>query len=314
MTDTNIELFLEMMSAERGAAPATLSNYGRDLRDFARFAGGRGVPVSAADTGLVRDYLAVLSEAGLTASTAARRLSALRQFFGFLYAEGLRKDDPCIAVDGPRRQRPLPKVLSENEVELLLDTARKRTGPDGARLLALMETLYATGLRVSELVSLPLSAARSDSRVLTVRGKGGRERIVPLSVPAKEAIAGYVALRRHFLGEGGESRWLFPSRSARGHLSERRFAQMIKDLAHDSGLDPARVSPHVLRHAFASHLLAHGADLRAVQGMLGHADISTTQIYTHVLEERLKEMVTRHHPLSARASGPAPDGSSGRSA
>ena len=303
MTDTNVELFLEMMSAERGAASATLSSYQRDLEDFARFADERGVTVSSADTGLVRGYLASMSDAGLAASTAARRLSALRQFFGFLYAEGLRKDDPCIAVDGPRRSRPLPKVLSEREVELLLNTAREMKGPEGARLLALTETLYATGLRVSELVRLPLSAARSDSRVLMVRGKGEKERIVPLSESAKEAIVGYVAVRKHFLKKSEDSPWLFPSRSARGHLSERRFAQMIKDMACDSGIDPTRVSPHVLRHAFASHLLAHGADLRAVQQMLGHADISTTQIYTHVLEERLKEMVTRHHPLSIGSDG-----------
>lgn len=298
MTDRHIELFLEMMSAERGAAPATLGNYQRDLEDFAGFAHGRAAPIVSTDTGLVRDYLAFMSDRGLMASTAARRLSALRQFFGFLYAEGLREDDPCIAVEGPRRSRPLPKVLSENEVELLLNKARETTGSNGARLLALVETLYATGLRVSELVSLPLSAARSDSRVLMVRGKGDKERIVPLSESAKEAIVGYVALRQHFLKRDEDSPWLFPSRGARGHLSERRFAQMIKDLAYDSGIDPTRVSPHVLRHAFASHLLAHGADLRTVQQILGHADISTTQIYTHVLEERLKEMVTQHHPLS----------------
>ena len=299
MTDTNVELFLEMMSAERGAARATLKNYQRDLEDFAKFAGGQGVRISSVDTGVIRNYLAFMANAGLAASTAARRLSALRQFFGFLYAEGLRSNDPCIPVDGPRRNRPLPKVLAENEVERLLGEARKKSGADGARLVALVETLYATGLRVSELVSLPVSVATSDTRIIMVRGKGDKERIVPLSEAAQNAIADYVAVRPVFLKNGDPSPWLFPSRGASGHLTERRFGQMIKELAYDAGIESSRASPHVLRHAFASHLLAHGADLRAVQQMLGHADISTTQIYTHVLEERLKEIVTRHHPLSS---------------
>jgi len=298
VTDTNVELFLEMMSAERGAARATLKNYQRDLENFAKFAGGEGARVSSVDTGVIRNYLAFMANAGLAASTAARRLSALRQFFGFLYAEGLRSDDPCIPVDGPRRNRPLPKVLAENEVERLLIEARKKSGPDGARLVALVETLYAAGLRVSELVSLPVSVATSDTRIIMVRGKGDKERIVPLSEAAKKAIVDYVDVRPVFLKNGEPSPWLFPSRGASGHLTERRFGQMIKELAYDAGIEFSRVSPHVLRHAFASHLLAHGADLRAVQQMLGHADISTTQIYTHVLEERLKEIVTRHHPLN----------------
>ena len=287
-----------MLSAERGAAQATLKNYQRDLEDFAGFACRKGTAVAMADTGTVRDYLASMSWAGLAASTAARRLSVLRQFYSFLYAEGLRDDDPCVAVEGPRRTRPLPKVLNEGEVELLLDEARKKSGADGARLVALMETLYATGLRVSELVTLPLSVATPGTRVLMVRGKGDKERIVPLSEIASEALTAYSKLRSTFLKKGSQSPWLFPSRGVSGHLTERRFSQMIKALACDAGLEPERVSPHVLRHAFASHLLAHGADLRAVQQMLGHADISTTQIYTHVLEERLKEIVTRHHPLS----------------
>ena len=189
-------------------------------------------------------------------------------------------------------------MLSEGEVDALLRQARTESGPEGALLVALMETLYATGLRVSELVGLPMSAASRDARILTVRGKGDKERIVPVSDPARDAIADYVVLRPHFLKGRKDVPWLFPSRASSGHLTERRFAQMIKALAYDAGIDPSRVSPHVLRHAFASHLLAHGADLRAVQQMLGHADISTTQIYTHLLEERLKEIVTRHHPLS----------------
>lgn len=298
MTDTKIELFLEMMSAERGAAQATLKNYQRDLEDFSSFADRKGTGIAIAGTVTVRDYLASMSWAGLAASTAARRLSTLRQFFGFLYAEGLRDDDPCAAVEGPRRMRALPKVLSEGEVGRLLDEARRKSGADGARLVALMETLYATGLRVSELVTLPLSAAAPGTLMLMVRGKGDKERIVPLSEIASEALTAYVAVRSKFLKKGRQSQWLFPSRGASGHLTERRFSQMIKALAYDAGLDSGRVSPHVLRHAFASHLLAHGADLRVVQQMLGHADISTTQIYTHVLEERLKEIVVRHHPLS----------------
>ena len=298
VTDTHIELFLEMMSAERGAARTTLLNYQRDLEDFAAFGADQDVSITAAETETVRGYLAAMAAAGLAASTAARHLSVLRQFYRFLYAEGLRADDPCAAIDGPRRGRPLPKVLSEAEVGKLLDEARKTKGPEGARLVALMEILYASGLRVSELVGLPLSATKGDVRILLVRGKGDKERIVPLSDAAREAIAVYLEFWPHFLKHEEHSPWLFPSRGSSGHLTERRFSQMIKTLAYDAGINPGRVSPHVLRHAFASHLLAHGADLRAVQQMLGHADISTTQIYTHVLEERLKELVSQHHPLS----------------
>ena len=235
-----------------------------------------------------------MAAAGLAASTAARRLSALRQFFGFLYAEGLRSDDPCIAVDGPRRNRPLPKVLAEIEVEKLLAEARKKSGPDGARLVALVETLYATGLRVSELVSLPVSVATSDTRILMIRGKGDKERIVPLGEAAQEAIADYVAVRPEFLKNGRASPWLFPSRASSGHLTERRFGQMIKALAYDAGIDSSRASPHVLRHAFASHLLAHGrrstggttdagacgyihdADLHSRPGRASEGDCNTT--------------------------------------
>ena len=257
----------------------------------------------------MRDSLESLTAQGLSASTAARRLSAIRQFHGFLYADGVRSDDPCGAIEGPRRSRPLPKTLTVAEVDALLAAAR--LAEDGrsqeedvraykrARLICLMEVLYATGLRVSELVGLPLDAAKGDGRFLTVSGKGGRERLVPLSETARQAIDEYLPLRVARLGDA-VSPWLFPSRGQQGHLTRHRFAQLLKDLAMAAHLDPGRVSPHTLRHAFASHLLANGADLRAVQQMLGHADISTTQIYTHVLDERLRELVQTHHPLAKK--------------
>lgn len=303
----HIDAFLEMLSAERGAARNTLDAYGRDLRDFAAFIDVRGKQVTAASADDLRAYLETLSEQGLSASTAARRLSAIRQFHAFLYADGIRSDDPCSVIEGPRRARPLPKTLSVEQVDALL--AASRQVEDGrsqeeavraykrARLVCLMEVLYATGLRVSELVGLPLSAVKGDERFLSVSGKGGRERLVPLSATARAAIDEYLPLRVQRLGDG-VSPWLFPSRGRQGHLTRHRFAQLLKDLAVAARLDVNIVSPHTLRHAFASHLLANGADLRAVQQMLGHADISTTQIYTHVLDERLKEMVQRHHPLA----------------
>ncbi|MBL27748.1 MAG: recombinase XerD [Rhodospirillaceae bacterium] len=301
MTAPAVEAFLEMMSAERGAAPNTLAAYRRDLEDFVRFVEGRGRSGSDAAEDEIRAYMASLSAAGYSARTAARRLSAVRQFHRFLFEDGRRDDDPSAAVDAPRRGRSLPKILSEEEVEALLAAARRREGRDGVRMVALLEVLYATGLRVSELVGLPMSALRGELGVLMVAGKGGRERMVPLGGPAADALAAYLELRSAFLPGDRPSRWLFPSRSASGHLTRQRFAQLLKETALDAGVDPAKLSPHVLRHAFASHLLAHGADLRAVQTMLGHADISTTQIYTHVLAERLQTLVRTHHPL---ADGP----------
>jgi integrase/recombinase XerD len=299
----HIDAFLEMCAAERGAAANTLAAYERDLTAFAGFAARKGRAPEAADTETVRGYLEALAKSGRSARTAARQLSAIRQFHRFLFAEGVRGDDPCQTIDSPRQGRSLPKLLSEAEVESLMNTARQERGAEGTRLVALVETLYATGLRVSELVSLPLAAVRRDPRWLTVTGKGGRERIVPLSVPAREAIADYLAVRDRFLKPGAASPYLFPSRAGAGHLTRQRFGQMLKVLALAAGLDPAKVSPHVLRHAFATHLLSHGADLRSVQKMLGHADIATTQIYTHVLEERLKTLVQQHHPLAKRAAG-----------
>ncbi len=294
--------FLEMMVAERGAAPNTLDSYGRDLRDFEAFMARRERDPDAARTDDIRNYLATLTAAGMSPRTSARRLSALRQFFKFLYVSGWRSDDPCSTIDGPRLGRPLPKYLSEEEVDLLLEAARARDDAEGLRRTALVEILYASGLRVSELVGLPVSALSRDGRILIVRGKGGKERMVPLSDPAVEAVEAYRAVRGHFLPKGGRertaSRWLFPSRSAAGYLTRVRFGQILKELAVDAGLDAKRVSPHVLRHSFASHLLAHGADLRSLQQMLGHADIATTQIYTHVLDERMKALVRQAHPLA----------------
>ncbi len=295
----HVDTFLEMLAAERGAASNTLQAYRRDLADFSAFVAARGWLPEDADGTAVRDYLAHLSGAGMAPSTSARRLSALRQFFRFLYADGLRDDDPCATIDSPRQGRPLPRHLSEDEVEQLLAAARRRGGAGGTRLVALLEVLYATGLRVSELVGLPRSALSRDSQMLIVRGKGGKERMIPLGDAAAEALAAYGAVRGEFAAKGRESPWLFPSRSRDGHLTRARFAQMLKVVALEAGLDAARVSPHVLRHSFASHLLAHGADLRALQQMLGHADIATTQIYTHVLDERLKALVARAHPLAA---------------
>ena len=302
------DMFLEMMVVERGAAARTVDSYRRDLEDFSTFLGARKLDLAEAGKIDIRAYVAALTARGLAASTSARRLSALRQFYRFLYAEGLRGDDPSLDIDGPRLPRALPKYLSEQEVDNLLRASYRREDPQGLRLTALLEILYASGLRVSELVGLPLAAATRDVRYLIVRGKGGKERVVPLSDPALEAMQNYRQVRAHFLASDQPSPWLFPSRGKSGHLSDRRFAQLLKELAVDCGLPPAKVSPHVLRHAFASHLLANGADLRSVQQMLGHADISTTQIYTHVLEARLKSLVEDHHPLGKAAGAKSKPG------
>ena len=288
-----------MLVAERGTARLTIDAYRHDLDDYAGFLARRGATPLDADGDGVRAYLGHLA-GRFAASTSARRLSCLRQFHKFLFAEEIRRDDPTATIDSPRRRAPLPKVLSEAEVDGLLRAARARKGAAGVRCLALVEVLYATGLRVSELVGLPLATVGGDPRFLMVRGKGDKERLVPMGEAAKQAVGAYLAVRGEFLKEGEVSPWLFPSRGAEGHLTRRRFGQMLKELAIEAGIEPRRVSPHVLRHAFASHLLAHGADLRAVQQMLGHADIATTQIYTHVLEERLKALVRDHHPLGRR--------------
>ena len=293
------DLFEEMLRAERGASDNTVQAYRRDLAHLAAFLAEEGATLDNAGPGALSGYLAALDRAGMAPRTAARRLSAMRQFYGFLHAEGRRADNPTATLEAPRRGRPLPKLLSEPEVDGLLQAAGDRPGPDGVRLVALMQLLYATGMRVSELVSLPLAAAVRDPRLILVRGKGGKERLVPLNQGAREAVQAWVEVRNRN-PRLAVSRFLFPSRSGAGHLTRHRFGQLLKDLAIEAGIDPPRVSPHVLRHAFATHLLNRGADLRSVQQMLGHADISTTQIYTHVLDERLRRLVEDHHPLAGR--------------
>src|SRR5207302_7960898 len=286
-----LEAFLEMLAAERGAARLTLAAYRNDLADLAGFVAGRGTAVENADAAALHDYLAAMTTRLLAPRTLARRLSAMRQFFRFLVSDGSRLDDPTSGLDTPRLGRPLPKILGEAEVERLIAAAAAWPDEEGVRLRCLLELLYATGLRVSELIALPLAGAQRDPGFLLVRGKGGRERVVPLSAPSRQALAAYLECRSHFLPRNQPSRWLFPSRGADGHLTRQRCGQLLKELALAAGLDPAKLSPHVLRHAFASHLLDHGADLRSVQQMLGHADIATTQIYTHVQSERLRRLV-----------------------
>ena len=296
--ETLIELFLDMLAAERGASVNTLDAYRRDLADFSA-----GTDVASADSDAVRAYLVRLAKRGLAPASVARRLSAVRQLYRFLYSEGHRSDNPAAAIEGPKRGRALPKVLSVKQVDNLLAKAREGIAAEAkserlraTRLNCLLEILYATGLRVSELVALPEAAARRDQRMLVIRGKGGRERLVPLNDAARHTMTEYLGLRAE--AKLDRSKWLFPSFGESGHLSRQHFARELKALAGAAGLKPAQVSPHVLRHAFASHLLQNGADLRVVQTLLGHADISTTQIYTHVLEERLKSLVRDLHPLA----------------
>ena len=295
------EAFLELLLAERGVAVNTLAAYQRDLEDVGVFLAGANKTTEAvldsATTEDLRSYLKHLDGRGMTAGTAARRLSALRQFYRFLYADGLRSDDPTAILESPRQGRPLPKIISEKDVADLLRVAETNDSPEGKRLCAMVELCYATGMRVTELVGLPHAAVQRDPEVLIVRGKGNKERMVPLSGPARDAVRDYLTVRESFLPEGAISPHLFPGRAGK-HLSRQRFFQLLKDLAEKSGLDRRKVSPHVLRHAFATHLLHHDADLRSVQQMLGHADISTTQIYTHVLDERMRRLVAEHHPLA----------------
>ncbi|WP_346892456.1 site-specific tyrosine recombinase XerD [uncultured Roseibium sp.] len=305
-TDYTCESFLEMLAAERGAAENTLAGYRRDLDDFAEFLSGKA-PQKAGSAD-ISAYLGDLNDRGFAATSQARRLSALKQYFKFLYAEGLREDDPTRTLSAPKKRQSLPKVLSIDEVDRLIGAAQEatqKTHKSAAerlrcyRLYTLLEVLYATGLRVSELVALPVTAAKRDARLIEIRGKGGKERLVPLSKAAQAAMRDYVGLRA---AEGAyeKSPWLFPSHGESGHFSRQAFGRDLKDLAVSVGLPAAKVSPHVLRHAFASHLLQNGADLRVVQQLLGHADISTTQIYTHVLDERLRELVESAHPLAKR--------------
>ena len=303
--ETLVELFLDMIAAERGASRNTLDAYRRDLADFSADLSAAGGSIAAADSDELRAYLGRLTKRGLAATSVARRLSAIRQLYRFLYSEGHRGDDPAAVIEGPKRGRSLPKVLSIQQVDELLAQARNGVKAEAkserlraARMNCLLEVLYATGLRVSELVALPEAAARRDQRMLVIRGKGGRERLVPLNDQAKRTMTDYLTMRAE--AKLDKSKWLFPSFGESGHLSRQHFARELKALASAAGLKASQVSPHVLRHAFASHLLQNGADLRVVQTLLGHADISTTQIYTHVLEERLKSLVRDLHPLAEK--------------
>ena len=295
------EVFHEMLTAERNASANTLDAYRRDLKDAADALRGKG-DLADASVDALRGYLESLSRQKLKPATAARRLSALRQYFKFLVTEGLRQDDPTAALDAPKRGRPLPKVLSETEVAAMIEAVARDDKAAALRLGALMELIYGSGLRVSELVSLPLAAAKREQPFLVVRGKGAKERLVPLGEAARQALTAYLEVRGKFLPRSIKaSPWLFPSSGDSGHLTRQRLGQLLKDAAAKAGIDPARVSPHVLRHAFATHLLDRGADLRALQKMLGHSDIATTQIYTHVATGRLAALVAEAHPL-ARAS------------
>jgi integrase/recombinase XerD len=306
-------LFLDMLAAEQGAGPNTLDAYRRDLTDFSEFLARGGQDLAGAETQALRDYLADLDTRGFKSSSVARRLSAIRHLYRFLLNERIRSDDPAAILSGPKRGRGLPKVLSISDVDRLLSRAKALTeAPEATapqrlramRLYCLLEVLYATGLRVSELVTLPRAAARQDARMIVVRGKGNKERLVPLNEPSRQAMADYLAAMEAAKPEkkknAASSKWLFPSFGESGHLTRQHFARDLKELAAASGLSPRLVSPHVLRHAFASHLLHNGADLRIVQTLLGHTDISTTQIYTHVVEERLKSLVRDLHPLAEK--------------
>ncbi|MGV6871273.1 site-specific tyrosine recombinase XerD [Pseudochelatococcus sp. B33] len=312
--DDAMALYLDMLASERGASRNTLDAYRRDLADYTGFLRALRKTPDEATSDSIRAFLVDLDERGLKATSAARKLSAVRQFHRFLYTEGHCRTDPAAAIEGPRRGQALPKVLSIAEVDNLL--AQAHAGVDNenlplakrlirARMACLLETLYATGLRVSELISLPVSAARTRERFLIVRGKGGKERLVPLTDAARDAARAFLALRESGPLEAARSPWLFHADSASGHITRQAFARDLKELAVNAGIAPGRISPHVLRHAFASHLLHNGADLRVVQELLGHADIATTQIYTHVLDERMKEMVRDLHPLADGRAGDA---------
>ncbi|MCE8420597.1 tyrosine recombinase [Rhodovulum sulfidophilum] len=300
-----ISTFLEAKAAEQDATANTQLAYGRDLKDFAGFLDRRGGRFETADEAVITAYLVACEAEGLARTTRARRLSAIKQLYRFAYEEGWRPDNPALQIRGPGRARRLPMTLSHDEVERLI-AAAGQSPRDATRNACLMQVLYATGMRVSELVTLPVAAARGDPRMLLVRGKGGKERMVPLTPGARAALTAWLA-ERDAAEAAAEarglpaSRYLFPGRGRDGHLTRHRFYVLIKEFALAGELDPARVTPHTLRHAFATHLLAGGADLRAIQTLLGHADVATTEIYTHVLDERLRELVLTHHPLARDA-------------
>lgn len=308
-----VDSFLDMLTTERGAAMNTRQAYWRDLADFSLFLrAGVKKEIVDATSAEIKSYLDDLgtkihvkgqNQSQIATRTVARRLSALRQFYRYLVTENIRKDDPTSTIESPKQTRTLPKTLSEAEVSTLIKTASNGGGSDSVRLVCLLEMLYATGLRVSELVGLPLSAIGEDAQFLMVAGKGGRERMVPLSEPAQNAVRAYMDVRAQFIAgdDKTQGQWMFPSRTSEsGHLTRQRFAQLLKDLADTAQIDASRVSPHILRHAFATHLLSNGADLRSVQKMLGHADIATTQIYTHIVGEKVKKTVDEKHPLSGK--------------
>lgn len=310
MTDPKrrIATFLDAQAAEAGAARNTILGYGRDLSDFADWLAAHGLTLEGVSRDQIVDYLAYCEAQGLARATRARRLSAIRQLTRFALEEGWREDDPAIRIEGPGKTQRLPKVLSQTEVTALLDAAplTGRTPADRSRNRCLIELLYATGMRVSELVSLPVAATRGDPQLLLIKGKGGKERMVPLSVPARDALADWLRLRDGAardtaLGKlvaGAGARFLFPAASKAGHMARKSMNDLIRDLALAAGIPPAQVTPHVIRHAFATHLLEGGADLRAIQTLLGHADLSTTEIYTHVLDARMRDLVLNHHPLA----------------
>lgn len=310
-----VDSFLDMLTTERGAAMNTRQAYWRDLADFSLYLRDKAKKeIVDASADEIKSYLKDLGDkihvkgqnkAQIATRTVARRLSALRQYYRYLVSENVRKDDPTSAIESPKQARTLPKTLAETEVSALIKSAAASGSADSMRLVCLLEMLYATGLRVSELVGLPLSAISDDRQFLMVAGKGGRERMVPLSEPAQKALTKYLEVRQQFIStedKGSQAQWLFPSRTSEsGHLTRQRFAQLLKDLADSAGIESSRVSPHILRHAFATHLLSNGADLRAVQKMLGHADIATTQIYTHIVGDKSKKTVDEKHPLAKKA-------------
>ena len=295
-----VEQFLEMLIAERGASSNTCTSYLNDIANFHKFLSGAETTLEDATTDDVRRYLRHRSEVGANNPTISRNLSVLRQFFKFLQSENVRLDNPALNVDGPKVSRTLPKVISEDDVEALLKAAHKLQTAEGIRLTCLLEIAYASGLRVTELVSLPTDALNLTSETLLISGKGGKERLVPLTFSAMNAIVAYERVRIDFLKGNNTSKFLFPSRSKQGYLTRRRLGQLLKELAIQAGLDPTIISPHILRHAFASHLLNRGADLRSLQKMLGHSDISTTQIYTHVQKERLHAVISSYHPMAKK--------------
>jgi integrase/recombinase XerD len=296
-----IDAFLEMMAVERASARNTLTAYGKDLEDARGFLGRTSEDLDTAPAESIEAYFQDLGARGLSPATAARRRSAVRQFYRFVLGEGWREDDPSRRVVAPKAGRPLPKVLSRGEVDALIAAAAKKDGGQGLRLSCMIELLYASGLRISELLALPLNAVARDPAFLIVKGKGGKERLAPMNGAARTAVTAYLEARPQFLPKGQkDSPWLFPSRSASGRLTARRVSQLLEDAAIAAGIDRQKVSPHVLRHAFATHLLEGGADLRVIQTLLGHADIGTTQIYTHVAGDHLVQVVKSKHPLGRK--------------